>query len=114
MTIGWFGIMMRAIPSDDHRIARFQSRFDDPAIAVRLDPIANRDRPRRRDVLAVLVLCGDVDKLALRSFEHSRCGTAMAFCRIAPARRTRTNWPGRSPPSAFGNSARIRTYPSPD
>ena len=35
-----------------------------------LDPFAERDRARRGDVLAVLVLVGDVDELALRAVEH--------------------------------------------
>src|SRR5512146_2675469 len=47
---------------DDHVVAGGEARFDDEEVsAVPVDPSSDRDRTRLGDVLAVLVLAGDID-----------------------------------------------------
>ncbi len=41
----------------------------------------------------------------------ARCGTRIAFGRIAPDRRVRTYWLGRSTPFGLSTDARIRNVP---
>src|SRR5207302_4580703 len=56
---------------DDYVIAGLQSGVDDEKIAAfRVDPVADHDVLGLSDVLAVLVLGGDVDELSLRAVEH--------------------------------------------
>src|SRR5512138_643973 len=56
---------------DDYVVAGVQSRLDNPQVrAVAGHPFAELHRLRHRDVLAVLVLAGDVDEFALRPVEH--------------------------------------------
>src|SRR5205823_8445052 len=59
---------------DDHAVARLETAVDDPQVAVlrirRVDPYAKRDRTDCCDVLAVLVLIDDIDKLSLRAVHH--------------------------------------------
>jgi hypothetical protein len=56
---------------DDYVIAGLQSGVDDEEIAaVCVDPVADHDGLGLRDVLAVLVLGGDVHELALRAVQH--------------------------------------------